>query len=311
MSYSKVNINGHDYYVSYLPIESGNRKRVYGVTVEDLQKKINDYNIPTIPQTANTKDLFRYWLRYGKLSTKKHNEYSKLELSETFFLKTIDQLNDKDFAVEIDTSAEANKMSSMLHDFISWTLRNNCVKNVTPPKTKYRQDSTYYRAITTEQFLELRNTVLKDLATEQNLLSFRYKSIVLFCAFIGLRIKSISKITDLKKEGENWYLVEGTHKYLIPSFCHEIAERLEYLQKVSNSNMFFGHTSRSSISNMFEHYGKKLQINNLTPSSVRRAYGMYLIEQGVDLVRLSSLLGDSIFTVYRTYHDKLTSDTHE
>jgi site-specific recombinase XerD len=86
---------------------------------------------------------------------------------------------------------------------------------------------------------------------------------------------------------------------------HFVVEALREEQERTKSVSLFGDICRATIANFFYSYGKKLNIPNLTPSMVRRAYGSYLIEQGVDFVKLADLLDDNINTLYRTYRDTL------
>lgn len=307
MEYPKVTIKGVEYFVYTLPVKSGVRKRLYSKTVAGLEEKIKNSveEIPMPPKNGNVNVYMDFWLVYGQLSKKKHDEYSHVVLTRTLLKKDMKSVTDEDVEREISVSENPNIVASMLHDFISWTNKER-ITSLIPPESRVRQDKTYYEPLTTAQLLRLRSLALITLENEKMSLSYRYDAIVLFCAFIGLRTQTIPLITDVVKEDDNWYITTRYHRFLIPSVCHFVAEALKEEQERTGSASIFGAVSRATIANFFYSYGEKLRIPNLTPSAVRRAYGAYLIEQGIDFVKIAYLLDDNINTLYRTYRDSLS-----
>ena len=231
MKYPKVTIKGVEYFVYTLPIKSGVRRRLYSKTVAGLEEKIKNFTEdPITPESGSINDYMDFWLTYGRLSKKKHSEYSRSVLTRTFLKKDLKAVTNEDLEHEISVSENPNVVASVLHDFISWTNREH-LTSLIPPESRTRQDKAYYEPLTTVQLLRLRSLALVTLENEKMSLSYRYDAIVLFCAFIGLRAQTIPLVTDVVKEENNWYITTKHHRFLIPSVCHFVAEALKEEQE--------------------------------------------------------------------------------
>ncbi len=306
-------IKGIDYYTFDLPMQGGVRKRLYGKTEEELKKKIEDYEIPEVPDGQTLGRLYSYFLGLNGYGMKQNRIYREAKdlLPAEFMEKPADECSEETINGMLklmEGTGGYEKARTSMVDFCYWGRENGKIDFTieTSPSARYED------FLSEEKFLSFRSIALSDLsdlmlfATEDDSLKFRYASVAVFVAYMGLRIQDVLKVSGLEWKEDGKCLLMGLNFDLpIPGVLIPYAMKLE---EFSDGEHLFGTLNRVTLSRTFDSYGKRLNLSGVTPVSVRKAFGRHLIGKGINLYTISRIMGDDVETIAKMYRDELTED---
>lgn len=305
----KRNVNGNEYYTYDLPRQGGKRRRLYGKTEEEVKAKLEAVEPTEIPKKLPIKILYAYFMALNENGVKENRIYkvAKDRIPDFFLEINSAECSQKDVdrvLSQCEGLEDYEKIRLSINDFIRWGTENGCFDIDTVPDKRI-----YLDKVSSEHLLKLRKTVLSDLEDMSVLLSayipsYRYASVVLTVAEAGMRLPAIMNCVGMTEENGKIYLLTSDERYLIPKSLHGMAYTLRELQVRENCPKLFGSLNRVTISKNFSDYGKRIGLMGISPLSVRKAFGWYLLnEKGFNVYQLSEILHDDVNTVLRTYSD--------